>query len=93
MAGHEIGDPIGAEFHTIEAGMRLGRDLESLLWEIGKHIDAPEFRFFVIALSVQRKAGGNLAETLSKPCRRAAAAPDDAGERPARWRPRRAPAR
>jgi hypothetical protein len=65
MAGHEIGDPIGAEFRTIEAGMRLGRDLESLLWEIGKHIDAPEFRFFVIALSVQREAGGNLAETLS----------------------------
>src|ERR1700686_3454226 len=65
MAGHEIGDPIGAEFRTIEAGMRLGRDLESLLWEIGKHIDAPEFRFFVIALSVQRETGGNLAETLS----------------------------
>ena len=64
MAGHEIGDPIGAEFRTIEAGMRLGRDLESLLWDIGKRIDAPEFRFFVIALSVQRETGGNLAETL-----------------------------
>src|SRR5438105_4489177 len=65
MAGHEIGDPIGAEFRTIESGMRLGRDLESLLWDIGKRIDAPEFRFFVIALSVQRETGGNLAETLS----------------------------
>jgi tight adherence protein B len=65
MASHEIGDPIGAEFRTIEAGMRLGRDLESLLWDIGKRIDAPEFRFFIIALSVQRETGGNLAETLS----------------------------
>ena len=65
MASHEIGDPIGAEFRTIEAGMRLGRDLESLLWDIGKRIDAPEFRFFIIALSVQRGTGGNLAETLS----------------------------
>src|SRR5437016_1644091 len=65
MAGHEIGDPIGTEFRTIEAGMRLGRDLESLLWDIGKRIDAPEFRFFIIALSVQRETGGNLAETLS----------------------------
>src|SRR5438128_2210464 len=64
MAGHEIGDPIGTEFRTIEAGMRLGRDLESLLWDIGKRIDAPEFRFFIIALSVQRETGGNLAETL-----------------------------
>ncbi|MBV9014575.1 MAG: type II secretion system F family protein [Alphaproteobacteria bacterium] len=65
MASHEIGDPIGAEFRTIEAGMRLGRDLESLLWDIGKRILAPEFRFFIIALSVQRETGGNLAETLS----------------------------
>jgi tight adherence protein B len=65
MASHEIGDPIGAEFRTIEAGMRLGRDLESLLWHIAKRIDAPEFRFFIIALSVQRETGGNLAETLS----------------------------
>src|SRR4029077_12851870 len=64
MASHEIGDPIGAEFRTIEAGMRLGRDLESLLWDISKRIDAPEFRFFIIALSVQRETGGNLAETL-----------------------------
>ena len=64
MAGHEIGDPIGTEFRTIESGMRLGRDLEGLLWDIGKRIDAPEFRFFIIALSVQRETGGNLAETL-----------------------------
>ena len=64
-AGQEIGDPVGTEFRTIEAGMRLGRDLDSLLWEIGKRIDAPEFRFFIIALNVQRETGGNLAETLN----------------------------
>ncbi len=64
-AGQEIGDPVGTEFRSIEAGMRLGRDLDSLLWEIGKRISAPEFRFFVIALNVQRETGGNLAETLN----------------------------
>src|SRR5204863_1639536 len=48
-----------------EAGMRLGRDLDSLLWDIAKRITAPEFRFFIIALSVQRETGGNLAETLA----------------------------
>jgi len=64
-AGHEIGDPVGAEFRLIESGMRMGRDLESLLWETAKRIDASEFRFFVIALSVQRETGGNLAETLA----------------------------
>lgn len=64
-AGQEIGDPVGTEFRGIEAGMRLGRDLDSLLWEIAKRITAPELRFFIIALSVQRETGGNLAETLS----------------------------
>ena len=64
-AGQEIGNPVGAEFGTIESGMRMGRDLESLLWDIAKRIDSPELRFFIIALSVQRETGGNLAETLA----------------------------
>jgi tight adherence protein B len=64
-AGQEIGDPVGTEFRGIEAGMQLGRDLDSLLWDIAKRITAPEFRFFIIALSVQRETGGNLAETLN----------------------------
>jgi tight adherence protein B len=45
--------------------MRMGRDLDSLLWDIAKRIDTPELRFFIIALGVQRETGGNLAETLS----------------------------
>ncbi len=63
-AGDEIADPVGCELRLVENGMRLGRDLEALLWDIAKRIDAPEFRFFIIALSVQRETGGNLAETL-----------------------------
>jgi tight adherence protein B len=64
-AGHEIADPVGTELRIVESGMRLGRDLEALLWDIAKRIDTPEFRFFIIALSVQRETGGNLAETLA----------------------------
>ena len=64
-AAQEIGDPVGAEFSSVESGMKMGRDLESLLWDIAKRIDSPELRFFIIALSVQRETGGNLAETLA----------------------------
>lgn len=64
-AGHEMADPVGAELRLVEAGLRLGRDLETLLWEIATRIDVPEFRFFVIAFAVQRETGGNLAETLT----------------------------
>jgi tight adherence protein B len=64
-SGRESVDPVGVELRTIESGLQLGRDLDSLLWDIAKRIDAPEYRFFAIALSVQRETGGNLAETLS----------------------------
>jgi tight adherence protein B len=64
-AGREIGDPVGNELGRVEGGMRMGRDLESLLWDTATRIDVPEFRFFIIALSVQRETGGNLAETLA----------------------------
>jgi tight adherence protein B len=64
-AGQEIGDPVGGELRLVESGMRVGRDLENLLWETAARINTPEFRFFIIALTVQRETGGNLAETLA----------------------------
>ncbi|HZK91688.1 MAG TPA: type II secretion system F family protein [Stellaceae bacterium] len=64
-AAHEIGDPVGAEFSSVESGMRMGRDLDSLLWDIAKRVNTPELRFFIIALNVQRETGGNLGETLA----------------------------
>jgi tight adherence protein B len=63
-AAHEIGDPVGSEFRSVESGMRMGRDIDSLLWDVAKRIDSPEWRFFITSLNVQREAGGNLAETL-----------------------------
>ncbi len=60
----ELADPVGAEFRTIQHAIKLGTSLEDALWSAAKRIDTPEFRFFVISLSVQRETGGNLAETL-----------------------------
>jgi tight adherence protein B len=60
----EIGDPIGPEFRTIDQNIKLGRSMEEAMWDTAKRIDTPEFKFFVISISVQRETGGNLAETL-----------------------------
>jgi tight adherence protein B len=60
----EIADPIGTEFRTIDQSIRLGRSIEEALWDTTQRIDTPEFKFFVISISVQRETGGNLAETL-----------------------------
>lgn len=63
--GQEIPDPVGAEFRRIENALKLGRTLESELWEVARRIDVPEFRFFAVSISVQRQTGGNLGETLA----------------------------
>lgn len=62
--GNELPDPIGIEFTRISDSVRMGRSLEESMWDIAKRLDTPEFRFFIIALAIQRETGGNLAETL-----------------------------
>ena len=62
--GREMPDPIGIEFHRISDGVRLGKSLESAMWEVAKRIDVPEYRFLIIAMAIQKETGGNLAETM-----------------------------
>lgn len=60
----EVADPIRSEFRRIEQAMQMGQSLDEALWEANRRLDTPEFKFFVISLSLQRETGGNLAETL-----------------------------
>jgi tight adherence protein B len=62
--GQEMIDPVGIEFQRITDAVKLGQTLEEALWDAAQRLDTPEFKFFVISLSVQRETGGNLAETL-----------------------------
>ncbi len=63
--GREMPDPIGPEFQKIADGMRVGQTPDQALWEAARRLDTPEFKFFVISLSIQRETGGNLIETLT----------------------------
>ena len=60
----EIPNPVGSEFAQVTSIVKLGRTMEEAMWETAERIDMPEFKFFVISLSVQKETGGNLAETL-----------------------------
>jgi tight adherence protein B len=62
--GREMPEPVGVEFHRISDGVRMGKSLESAMWDVAKRIDTPEFRFLIIAMAIQKETGGNLAETL-----------------------------
>ena len=65
VVGSDLADPVGQEFRLVADGVKLGRSLEEALWETATRLDTPEFKFFVIGLSIQRQTGGNLAETLA----------------------------
>jgi tight adherence protein B len=62
--GAEMRDPVAVEFRMVAERVRIGQALEDALWAAAERVDTPEFRFFVVSLSVQRETGGNLAETL-----------------------------
>jgi tight adherence protein B len=62
--GREMPDPVGIEFLRVSDGVRMGKTLEASMWEVATRIDAPEFRFLIIAMAIQKETGGNLAETL-----------------------------
>lgn len=63
--GREFPDPVGIEFRRIADSVKLGQSVESSMWDVAERIDAPEYKFLIVALSIQRETGGNLAETLS----------------------------
>jgi tight adherence protein B len=64
VVGQEISDPVGVEFREISDQIKFGKSLTDAMWSVAPRIDTPEFRFFIIALSIQQETGGNLAETL-----------------------------
>lgn len=63
--GQDMDDPVGVEFREVTDSVKLGESLEEALWGAVERLDTPEFKFFVISLSVQRETGGNLGETLA----------------------------
>ena len=53
--GQEMADPVGTEFRRITDSVKLGQTLEEAMWDTARRLDTPEFKFFVISLSVQRE--------------------------------------
>jgi tight adherence protein B len=65
VAAREIPGPVGTEFLRLLDEMRIGVEMEDALQHAADRIRAPDFRFFVVSLVLQRRTGGGLADTLS----------------------------
>ncbi len=64
VVSEEMEGVIAEEFKRVTEDARIGMTLEAALWASAERLNAAEFKFFVVVLTVQRETGGNLAETL-----------------------------
>jgi tight adherence protein B len=65
VAGHEVADPVGSEFRRALDQMQIGVQMVDAMQQVSDRVRVADFRFLLVALSLQGKTGGSLAETLA----------------------------
>lgn len=65
MVGREMPDPIGTEFGMTADEMTYGLDLEASMNNMSSRVGQDDLALLVVAISIQAKTGGNLAEILA----------------------------
>jgi tight adherence protein B len=65
VAGREIADPVGSELRRTLDEVQIGIHMNDALQQMADRIRVADFRFLVVALALQQKTGGSLAETLA----------------------------
>ncbi len=64
MAGQEMADPIAEEFRITHDEINFGVSIQQALTNLGERVPITDVGYFVVAVLVQREAGGNLTEVL-----------------------------
>jgi tight adherence protein B len=66
MVFREFSDPLAAEFRRTFEEQNLGQPLDIVLKKLSTRIPSMDVQFFVSAVLLQKRTGGNLAELLDK---------------------------
>jgi tight adherence protein B len=64
IAGNESPDPVGRELRRAFDQVQIGMQMIGALEQTANRVQVADFRFLVVALALQQKSGGSLAETL-----------------------------
>ena len=64
MVGQEMVDPIANEFRITNDEINFGVSMQQALTNLSERVPITDVRYFVVAVLVQREAGGNLTEVL-----------------------------
>ena len=65
MVGEEMAEPIASEFRFVHDEVNFGVSLEQALGNLSVRVPITDLRYFVVAVLIQRDAGGNLTEVLA----------------------------
>lgn len=60
----EIADPLASELGVIADEAAYGRDVSDSIRSMAERLDSQDLRFLAVAVGIQQKSGGNLAEIL-----------------------------
>ena len=66
MVHKEFSDPLAAELRRVFEEQNLGQPLEIVLRKLSQRVPSMDVQFFVSAVLLQKRTGGNLAELLDK---------------------------
>jgi tight adherence protein B len=66
MIHREFGEPVAGEFRRTFEEHNLGLPIEVALQKLGKRVPSIDVHFFISAVLLQKRTGGNLAEILDK---------------------------
>lgn len=64
VVAEEMPDPLGSEFGLISDEATYGMEITSALESMASRVDVPDLRFLTVAVTIQARSGGNLAEVL-----------------------------
>lgn len=66
LVHREYGDPLSSEFRRTFEEQNLGQPLEVVLQKLGQRMPSMDVQFFISAVLMQKRTGGNLAELLDR---------------------------
>lgn len=64
MVGDEMREPLAGEFAAAFDEVNFGISMQDALLNLATRVPSTDLRYFVIAVTIQRETGGNLAELL-----------------------------
>lgn len=64
MVADEMPEPMAGEFRTVHEEVNYGLDMHQAFANLVERVPLTDVRYFVVAVLIQREAGGNLAELL-----------------------------